>query len=40
MTVETEVCIVGSGAGAGPIAYTLSRAGKKSVGIRKRTMVY
>ena len=30
-----DVCIVGSGAGAGPIAYTLSRAGKKVVVLEK-----
>jgi len=35
MTVETEVCIVGSGAGAGPIAYTLSQAGKKVLVLEK-----
>jgi len=30
-----DVCIIGSGAGAGPIAYELSRAGKKVVVLEK-----
>ena len=33
--IETEVCIVGSGAGAGPVAYTLSKAGKKVLILEK-----
>lgn len=35
MIVETDVCIVGSGAGAGPVAYTLSKAGKKVLVLEK-----
>ena len=30
-----DICIIGSGAGAGPIAYELSRAGKKVVILEK-----
>jgi choline dehydrogenase-like flavoprotein len=33
--MKYDVCIVGSGAGAGPIAYELSRAGKKVVILEK-----
>lgn len=33
--MKYDVCIVGSGAGAGPIAYELSRAGKKVVVLEK-----
>lgn len=35
MIIDTEVCIVGSGAGAGPVAYTLSKAGKKVLVLEK-----
>ena len=35
MMIETEVCIVGSGAGAAPVAYTLSKAGKKVLVLEK-----
>jgi choline dehydrogenase-like flavoprotein len=35
MIIETEVCIVGSGAGAGPVAYTLSKAGKRVLVLEK-----
>ncbi len=35
MIIKTEVCIVGSGAGAGPIAYTLAKAGKKVLVLEK-----
>ncbi len=35
MIIETEVCIVGSGAGAAPVAYTLSKAGKKVLVLEK-----
>ena len=35
MKIETEVCIVGSGAGAGPVAYTLAHAGKKVLVLEK-----
>ena len=34
-TPEYDVCIVGSGAGAGPIAYELSKAGYKTVVLEK-----
>lgn len=34
-TEETEICIVGSGAGAGPIAYSLSEAGFKVAVLEK-----
>ena len=30
-----DVCIIGSGAGAGPLAYELSHAGKKVVILEK-----
>ncbi len=33
--MKYDVCIVGSGAGAGPVAYELSRAGKKVVVLEK-----
>lgn len=32
---EFDVCIIGSGAGAGPVAYTLSRLGKKVLVLEK-----
>ena len=32
---DFDVCIVGSGAGAGPVAYTLSKAGKKVLVLEK-----
>ncbi|MCK4710065.1 MAG: oxidoreductase, partial [Gammaproteobacteria bacterium] len=32
---EADVCIVGSGAGAGPVAYTLSKAGYKVIILEK-----
>ena len=32
---EADVCIVGSGAGAGPVAYTLSKAGYKVIVLEK-----
>lgn len=35
MIIETDVCIVGSGAGAAPVAYTLSKAGKKVLVLEK-----
>ena len=35
MVIETEVCIIGSGAGAAPVAYTLSNAGKKVLVLEK-----
>ena len=35
MIIETEVCIVGSGAGAAPVAYTLAKAGKKVLVLEK-----
>ena len=35
MIVETDVCIVGSGAGAGPVAFTLANAGKKVLVLEK-----
>ena len=35
MIIETDVCIVGSGAGAGPVAYTLSKVGKKVLILEK-----
>ena len=35
MIIETEVCIIGSGAGAGPVAYTLSKAGKQVLVLEK-----
>lgn len=34
-TIVTEICIVGSGAGAGPVAYTLANAGKKVLVLEK-----
>ncbi len=33
--MKYDVCIIGSGAGAGPVAYELSRAGKKVVVLEK-----
>jgi len=33
--MKYDICIIGSGAGAGPIAYELSRAGKKVVVLEK-----
>ena len=33
--MQTDLCIVGSGAGAGPIAYELSKAGYKVVILEK-----
>ncbi len=33
--MEFDICIIGSGAGAGPIAYELSKAGKKVVVLEK-----
>lgn len=35
MIIETEVCIVGSGAGAAPVAYTLSKSGKQVLVLEK-----
>tara|TARA_R110002050_G_scaffold221441_1_gene357301 strand:+ start:97603 stop:99276 length:1674 start_codon:yes stop_codon:yes gene_type:complete len=35
MIIETDVCIVGSGAGAGPVAYTLAKAGKNVLVLEK-----
>lgn len=35
MIIETDVCIVGSGAGAGPVAYTLAKAGKQVLVLEK-----
>lgn len=35
MRIETEICIIGSGAGGGPIAHTLSHAGKKVLVLEK-----
>ncbi len=35
MTKKYDICIVGSGAGAGPVAYTLSRAGYNVIVLEK-----
>lgn len=35
MIYEADVCIVGSGAGAGPVAYTLSKAGHSVIVLEK-----
>ena len=32
---DFHVCIIGSGAGAGPVAYTLTKAGKKVLILEK-----
>jgi choline dehydrogenase-like flavoprotein len=35
MSKDYDVCIIGSGAGAGPVAYTLAKAGKSVLVLEK-----
>ena len=39
MNYDFDICVIGSGAGGGPIAYELSKAGKSVVVLEKGSMV-
>ena len=38
MNKDFDVCVIGSGAGGGPVAWTLARAGYLGAGTRKRPL--